>query len=135
MEAIMATNIKRYLDAANFQISLAVSHPTAGTAPLSGQPVRVGTITGIALTDKGDGGNAATHTTVNLGSYVAVHTVDGVDGDGNSAVALYDPLYYVDGDAPNLSKKATGVFYGYALGTVASGEEGEIEVMHVVGGN
>jgi hypothetical protein len=131
----MATNIKRYLDGGDFQISLAASHPTATTHPLSGAPVRVGTLTGIALTNKGDGGNAATHTTINLGSYVAVHTVNGVDGAGNSAVALYDALYYVDADAPKLSKKTAGTFYGYALATVASGEEGEIEVLHVAGGD
>ena len=46
----------------------ATSTPVTGTgkSPVSGDPVRVGEMTGIALTDEGDGGNGATETTVLL---------------------------------------------------------------------
>lgn len=127
----MATNITRYLDNRNFVLAVACSHPAA---PDSGDPVRFGELTGIALTDEGDGGNASTDTSVNFGVYVATHSVRGVDGSGNSAVADGDKIYYVDADTPVLSKKATGRFYGYALAAVSSGATATIEVLHVPAG-
>ncbi len=54
-------------------------------------------------------------------------TVKGVDDDGNSAVALGDPLFFIDGDTPQISKKASGLFFGYALearGMLASDVKG-----------
>lgn len=123
----MATNITRYLDEA-FQLAVACSNPTA---PVSGDPVRVGALTGIALTDEGEGGNASTNATVNFGRFVATLSVKGVDDSGNSAVALYDELFYVDADTPKLSKKTSGYFYGYAWATVNSGATATIEVLHV----
>lgn len=124
----MATNIVRNGLHEHPVLSLACTDPAA---PVSGDPVRCGALTGIALTDEGEGGNAATHTSVRFGKYVATHSVKGVDGVGNSAVALYDKLYYVDADTPKLSKKNTGFFYGIALGTVGSGATATIEVLHL----
>jgi len=55
-------------------------------------------------------------------------SVKGVDGVGNSAVAQGDKIFYVTADTPKLSKKATGVFFGWAIGTVGSGATATIEV-------
>jgi hypothetical protein len=111
-----------------YQLSVVVSDPAT---PASGDPVRFGQLTGIALVDEGDGGNESTETTVNFGPYVAEHSVKAVDGSGNSAVAKGDSLWYVDADSPKLSKKATGYFYGFALEAITSGETATIQVMHV----
>ncbi|RJP53619.1 MAG: DUF2190 family protein [Anaerolineaceae bacterium] len=105
------------------ELDLVCSDPTT---PASGDPVRCGNVTGLALTDERSDGK----TTVDIGGFVADLSVKAVDGSGNSAVALYDPLWYVDADTPKLSKKATGYFYGFALETIASGETDTINVWH-----
>lgn len=126
----MATNITRY--ESNLPgWSEVVSHPAV---PVSGDPVRVGELTGIALTAEGAGGNGATETTVLFGGYYARHSVKGVDAGGNSAVAIGDKLYYVDADTPPLSKKVAGRFYGFAAGAVVSGATTTIEVRKPVNG-
>ena len=103
--------------------SVAVSHPTT---PASGDPVRCGDMTGVALTaERADG-----TTSIDLGPFEATFSVKGVDISGNSAVALYDKIYYVDADTPVLSKKASGRFFGYALETVGSGSTATIRVFH-----
>lgn len=103
--------------------SVAVSHPTT---PASGDPVRCGNMTGVALTaERADG-----TTSIDLGPFEASFSVKGVDGAGNSAVALFDKLYYVDADTPVLSKKVTGKFFGYAMETVGSGSTATIRVFH-----
>ena len=126
----MATNITRYHQSRPAE-SVVVSHPAT---PASGDPVRYGEQTGIALTDEGDGGNGATETSVLFGDFTARFSVAGVDGVGNSAVAVGDKLYYVDADTPPLSKKDTGRFFGYARGAVASGATTTIEVFKPVNG-
>ena len=121
----MATNI---IYEPGYNQSVVCSDPTT---PTSGAPVRYGNMTGIALTDEGEGGNIATETTVNFGPFVADLSVKGVDGSGNSAVAVGDAIWYVDGDTPKLSKKSSGYFYGIAMETVGSGETATIQVMHI----
>lgn len=106
------------------KLSVICSDPTT---PVSGGPVRYGNLTGLALTDEDDDG----YTSVHFGRFVADLSVKGVDGSGNSAVALGDGLWYVDADTPKLSKKATGYFYGFALETVGSGLTATIKVLHV----
>jgi hypothetical protein len=106
------------------QLAVACSHPTT---PTSGSPVRYGQMTGVALTDENSDGL----TTVDFGPAVWDLSVKGVDGSGNSAVAAGDALFYVDGDTPPLSKKATGYFFGIALEAVSSGATGTINVAHV----
>lgn len=108
------------------ELSMVVTNPTT---PVSGDPVRCGNLTGLALTDEDADGN----TTVKLGFFVAELSVKGVDGSGNSAVSLFDALWYVDADTPKLSKKATGYFFGFALATVNSGATKTIRVFHVAG--
>lgn len=120
----MARNIKRYFGTIPAE-SVVVSHPAA---PVTGDPVRYGEQTGIALTDEGEGGNAATETSVLFGGFTAEFSVKGIDGSGNSAVAVGDKLYYVDADTPPISKKATGRFVGFARGAVGSSSTATIEV-------
>lgn len=119
----MATNIIRE---PGWSLPVVCSDPTT---PASGDPVRYGVMTGIALTDEGDGGNGATETTVYFGPCVVDVSVKGVDGSGNSAVAVGDTIFYVDADTPKLSKKATGYFFGFAMETVGSGSTGTIQVL------
>lgn len=124
----MATNIVKE---PGWTLSVVCSDPAA---PVTGDPVRFGELTGVALTDEGEGGNASTETTVYFGPCVVDVSVKGIDGSGNSAVAVGDTIYYVDGDTPKLSKKASGYFFGFALETVGSGETGTINVMHAPAG-
>jgi len=121
----MATN--EIFDPADM-LSLVVSHPTT---PTSSAPVRAGFLTGVAQTDEDSDGD----TTVAIGLRVDDLSVKAVDDNGNSAVALYDPIFYVDADTPPLSKKATGYFFGYALETVTSGSTDTIRVLHVPSGS
>jgi hypothetical protein len=110
------------------KLSVVCSNPAT---PASGDPVRYGNLTGLALTDEGDGGNVATETTVDFGPFVADLSVKGVDDNGNSAVAVGDALWYVDADTPKLSKKSSGYFYGIALEAVGSGLTDTINVLHI----
>ena len=89
----------------------------------SGDPVVVGQIPGVALIDTNADGNVTVKT-----DGVFALSVKGVDGGGNSAVAVGDILYYVNADTPKLSKKNTGVRFGYALEAVASGATKTINV-------
>ncbi len=113
-------------------LSLVATHPTT---PASGKPLRVGQMTGVAVTDEGDGGNAATATSADLGPSVYDLSVKGVDDAGNSAVAVGDPLFYVDADIGSgtgfLSKKSSGYFFGFALEVVTSGATDTIRVLNL----
>ena len=127
----MATNIIRYLQG-HFALPVVCSDPTT---PATGDPVRYGELTGVALTDEGGGGNGATYTTVEFGACVVDVSVKGVDGSGNSAVAVGDTIYYVDADTPKLSKKAAGYFFGFAMETVGSGSTATINVLKLPAGS
>ncbi|ATW24159.1 DUF2190 family protein [Candidatus Formimonas warabiya] len=96
---------------------------TAGSGVKSGDPVAVGQIAGVAVADV-DSNN---QTTVDTEGVYKL-SVKGIDGSGNSAVAIGDAIYFVSGDTPKLSKKATGVLFGYSLGTVDSGATAIIPV-------
>jgi predicted RecA/RadA family phage recombinase len=111
----MATNFKRDIQTWPV-LPLVCSHPAT---PASGDPVRYGKLTGVALTAEGAGGNASTETSVFVGA-------------GNSAVAAGDKLYYDDAGTPVINKDVTnGVFFGIALGAVTSGATATIEVLHL----
>jgi len=112
--------MKNYVQEAN-TLTIAVSHPAS---PTSGSPVRIGGFCGVAVADKQADGN----TTVKIAGVVSV-SVKGVDGAGNAAVAVGDKLYYVDADTPPVSKKNTGTFFGYALGSVSSGATETVKVL------
>ncbi len=100
------------------KLSLPVS---AGT--VSGDPVAVGQLTGVALIDRTSAGNA---TVDRRGVYSLA--VQAVNGAGNSAVAVGDELYHTAADATKLSKKNTGIFFGYALEVIAAGTTATIRV-------
>lgn len=113
----MATNeVHKFGD----QLSAAATHPAT---PKSGDPVRVGDICGVALTDERTDGT----TSIKFNGVFNV-SVKGVNSGGNSAVAVGDSIYYVDADTPVLSKKNTGVLFGYALGAVTGGATTTIPV-------
>lgn len=108
----------------------AASHPTT---PKSGNPVRVGTLTGVALKDENADGN----TVIDFRLAVYEMSVKGVNDAGNSAVAVGDQLFYVDADVGAgtgfLSKKDSGYFFGIALGAVSSGATANINVLCIAG--
>ena len=106
-------------------INAAASNPSA---PSSGDPVRVGQIAGVAVTDEDSAGETRIMT-----EGVAHLSVKGIDQNGNSAVAVGDIIYYVDADTPKLSKKNTGYKFGKALGAVDSAGTATIPVMLVQG--
>jgi hypothetical protein len=56
-------------------------------------------------------------------------SVKAVNDSGNSTVAIGDKLYYVSGDTPKLSKKVSGVFFGYAMEGITAGSTATIEVL------
>lgn len=111
----MATNQKR-LDGRYINGAVA-----SGT--ISGDPTVIGQIPGVAQTDRDSDGNATLDT---AGTYNL--SVKGIDGGGNVAVAPGDILYHTQADTPKVSKKATGVRFGYALAAVVSGATTTIEV-------
>lgn len=116
----MATNI---LYDPGFNMSVVVSDPAT---PSSGDAVRWNDMTGIALTDEGDGGNATGYTTVNFGGFIADIPVTAEAG----AIAAGDKVYYDDAiDGLNNDSK-NGYFYGYAREAVADTETTTIEVWH-----
>ena len=124
----MATNLHQR---PGYSLSVAASHPAA---PDSGDPVRYGNLTGVALTDEGDGNNATTHTSVDFGPAVWNLSVDDNEGTGS---AVGDPIYYHDtgtGDpVSNLNNTATSMdaYFGVALEVVTANATTTIEVMHV----
>lgn len=92
---------------------------------VSGNPVMLGGIRGVALTDSRTNG----HLSIDRGPGVYSLSVKGVDDNGNAAVAFGDKLYYTEADTVKLSKRQSGKFYGFAFGTVNSGATTAINVL------
>lgn len=121
----------------NSRQSVICTHPAA---PSSGQPCRLGSRTGVALTTEAGTasptGNPSGYTTVDFGYRQWKLSVKGVNDSGNSAVADGDELYYVDADVNDgsgfLSKKNSGYFFGYARAAVNSAATATILVDHVM---
>lgn len=112
-----------------YNLRVAVTHPAT---PASGDPVRFHSITGIALTDEGDGGSVSTETTVYIGPGIFTLTVDDNETGG---IAVGDRLYYHDTGTgtptTNINNTpAGGYFYGIALGVVGANATTAIQVMH-----
>lgn len=93
-------------------------------AVASGDPVAVGEVHGVALTATDADGQVVVATT---GVYSL--SVKGIDDAGNIAVAIGDPVFYVAADVPKLSKKASGMLFGIALGAVVSGATTAIPIL------
>jgi predicted RecA/RadA family phage recombinase len=124
----MATNRVR---ADGFHISAACTHPAA---PVTGDPVRIGAVTGVALTDEGEGGNIATECSIDLSPSVWDVVVD---DDATTGVTLFQTIYYHDTQTGtpatslnNVAAGANGVF-GIALETLAANATGRINVLHL----
>jgi hypothetical protein len=98
-----------------------------GTGVVSGDPVLLGRLPGVATESYSSADGKAD---VQIpGGPVYDLSVKAINEDGNSAVAVGDPLYYVDGDTPPISKKQSGVYYGIALETVSTGGTATINVL------
>ena len=123
----MATNIV-YEPA--HKLTVVVTNPAA---PDSGDPVRYGIQTGVALLDEGDGGAGTTETVVNFGQFVAELYVDDTSGAG---IAVGAPVFYDDtatGDPlTNLNDDGVnGYFFGIALEAVGANATTQIKVLHM----
>lgn len=114
---------KNQIFASGRQLTVAVASGTA-----SGDPVLVGTMTGVALEDRDSNGNAPV-------AFDGVYdlSVKAIDDAGNSAVALGDHIYLVNADTPKLSKKASGNFFGFALEAITGGSTDTIRVLNIPG--
>jgi len=104
------------------ELAVVVTDPAS---PKSGDPVIYGQRPGVAMTDED---TTTGRTTVDFDGVYNL-SVKGVDTSGNSAVAEGDILYYVAADTPKLSKKNTGVRFGYAKGAITGGQTASIDVI------
>ena len=120
--AAMATNV---VYEPGYKKSVVVTNPAA---PVTNDPIRYGSLTGIALTDEGEGGNDATHTSVDFGPFIALFSVF---DEATTGVAIGDPLYYDDVQGQLDNDAVNGYFFGIALGVVLANATTTIEVMHV----
>lgn len=104
-------------------LSVAVSSGVeAGDITLLGSKFPV-----VALTDRD---STSGYATVDVGPAVYDLSTVAKDADGNSAVAVWDRLYWDTAQSPDaLSKDNTKIFFGYALETVESGETATINVL------
>lgn len=123
----MATN-RVFAD--GYHLSVVVTNPAT---PVSGDPVRYGVLTGIALTDEAEGGNPAGQTSVDFGPSVWNVRVDDNEGGG---IAVGDPIYYHDtatgSPTTHLNNSAAGAdaFFGFAKAAVTANATPIIEVLH-----
>ncbi len=101
------------------------------TAASAGAPVEIGEgLTGITLTDRTTGGSA----TVDIGRNVYNLEVKAVNDVGNTTLATWDQVYITMADTPQLNKKASGNFFGFAFGSIStSGATSTIPVLHESG--
>lgn len=99
-------------------------YETVPSGRLSGDPVCVGQIPGVCLIDRDVNGKA---TITRRGAHTL--SVKAIDAGGNSAVAVGDILYLTEADTPRISKKATGVRFGYADEAITSGATATIRVI------
>lgn len=125
----MATNLVQ--DNGYILANVAATHPAA---PASGAPVRLGALTGVAITDEAEGGNDAGKQTIDFGVRVWRLTVDDNEASG---IAIGDTIYYHDTGtgtgSVNLNNSATSAdaTFGIALGTVSANATTAIDVLHI----
>lgn len=97
---------------------------SAPAVPVSGDPVLVGQLPGVALINEDTDGLTTIKT-----NGVYSFAVKGEGSAGAAAVAVGDIIYYEAGQTPPLNKDSTaGVRFGYALAAVASGATATIPV-------
>lgn len=117
----MALN-QKFNDGDQFDVAAADVLPAD---PASGDPVIVGQLPAVALTDPAADGTGADRITVKTNGVYDL-AVTGADDLGNAAIAVGDVIY-LEGPTLNVDAVA-GVRYGYALATVASGATSTIPV-------
>lgn len=84
---------------------------------LSGDPVRVGQVPGVACSDADSDGKAPMFLDGVFNVLVAGVALDASGEDANSAVKGGDAVYFDESKTPPLSKRASGgVLWGYAFG-------------------
>lgn len=107
---------------------------SAPTTPTSGSPVRYGSLTGVAITDEGDGGNDSGNITMDGGYRVWDLLVHDSAGGG---ISVGDAIFFDDtatgsGTTTNLNTDSTnGYFFGFALEAISAGSQDTINVLHV----
>jgi len=97
---------------------------TGVTALTGGSPYCVGNIPVVIAADIQPGATGAGDR-----SGLFSLTVKGIDAGGNVPVIKGDKIYYSSGDTPVLTRKNTGVLYGYAYGDVPTGATATIPVL------
>jgi predicted RecA/RadA family phage recombinase len=112
----------------SFTLSVQCSHPTT---PASGDPVRLGKMTGVALTAESAGGNASGYTSVDFSEQVvSVSVYD----EAGTTIAIGDKLYYTDADSASsvIGNNSGGqnAVWGYALEAVTTGVTKTIKTWH-----
>lgn len=109
----MATNRKYVQNERYTPLVKAIAQTASRTAnnPLSGDPVRIGSLPGVSVKN----GDANGRTVVQLDGIWEL-LVGGIDQAGNSAVLGGDVLYFAEGNTPPVSKRNTGTRFGYAFG-------------------
>ena len=108
---------------------LAVAQTAARTSnhALSGDPCRIGSIPGVALTDADANGRVVLQKDGIFELLVAGKDSSGVSGaDASVNVTGGDEIFFAEGNTPPLSKRAGGIHFGWAIGdsgvqVVASG--------------
>lgn len=100
---------------------------TVPSGVVSGDPVAVGQIPGVALTDRSAGGNATGKATVQTDGVFNL-SVKGINNVTNGAIAEGDIVYFDVARTPKLDVTVTGKRFGYALDPVTSGATTTIRV-------
>jgi len=103
---------------------------TSPAVPAVGGPVRLGNLTGVALTREGEGGNSAGHCTVDFG--ISVWDLPVTDSVGGG-IAVGDTLFLIDGAPATVKNDSSGVYFGIALEPVGAGLTATIRVLHDFG--
>ena len=110
---------------------LVITHPAA---PNSGDPVRLGVLTGVAVVDEGDGGNAATQTSIDCHARIWDLYVDDNEASG---IAIGDLIYYHDtgtgtpATSLNNSSTSADAVFGIALEVISANGTERINVLHI----
>lgn len=124
----MATNLIQ--DYGEVLGNIAASAPTT---PTSGSPVRYGSLTGVALTDEGEGGNDSGNITMD-GGYRIWDLL--VHDSGGAGISVGDAIFFDDtatgSPTTNLNlDSVNGYFFGFALEAISAGSQDTINVLHV----
>lgn len=122
----MATNLIQ--DNGEILADIAATQPAA---PESGEPIRYGALTGVAITDEGEGGNAAGNITADFGQRVWDLLVD---DSGGAGISIGDAIFFDDTPtgtpATNLNNdSANGYFFGFALEAITADGTDTIKVL------